>query len=199
MVSWKARIRKLCSIDRAGNALCAWHDSRHERRAFPPRMAPDGYLNCGCSVDEALSSRRASRGIRLAVIFLERRFASIPLFTIHSSSFYRLGMAIGTATSSGIHAQATGFRGKDQKPVNNNFSRSPQARGEIATPYKDHLPPDYWFSLILVYLDGTYYTRDARVAERMAAMSLQMVCMKPESNFFRARTRLYVPVSDGGQ
>ncbi|KAJ7260211.1 hypothetical protein C8J57DRAFT_1436674 [Mycena rebaudengoi] len=53
MVSWKARtrarIRKLCSIDYAGNALCAWHDSRRERRAFPPHMAPDSYLNCGCS------------------------------------------------------------------------------------------------------------------------------------------------------
>ena len=36
--SWKARtdarIRQFCSLNRAGNALCAWHDSRRERRAF---------------------------------------------------------------------------------------------------------------------------------------------------------------------
>lgn len=56
--SWKARteIRKkiFCSLNRAGNALCAWHDSRRERRVYPPRNAPHGYLNCGCSFEEAL-------------------------------------------------------------------------------------------------------------------------------------------------
>ncbi|KAJ7279694.1 hypothetical protein C8J57DRAFT_1125450, partial [Mycena rebaudengoi] len=65
MASWQARtharIRKLCSINRAGNALCAWHDSRRERRAYPPHMAPDGYLNCGCSVDEALFEESLAR------------------------------------------------------------------------------------------------------------------------------------------
>lgn len=49
-----ARIRSFCSLNRAGNALCAWHDSRRERRAYPPRMAPPGYLNCGCTFEEAL-------------------------------------------------------------------------------------------------------------------------------------------------
>ncbi|KIP09909.1 hypothetical protein PHLGIDRAFT_125902 [Phlebiopsis gigantea 11061_1 CR5-6] len=55
---WKkrteARIKLFCSLNRAGNALCAWHDSRRERRTHPPRMAPPGHLNCGCTYDEAL-------------------------------------------------------------------------------------------------------------------------------------------------
>jgi hypothetical protein len=63
--SWKARtdarIRQFCSLNRAGNALCAWHDSRRERRAYPPRMAPPGYLNCGCTYEEALFEESLSR------------------------------------------------------------------------------------------------------------------------------------------
>ncbi|KAJ6610991.1 hypothetical protein B0H10DRAFT_378751 [Mycena sp. CBHHK59/15] len=63
--SWKARtdarIRQFCSLNRAGNALCAWHDSRRERRVYPPRMAPDGYLNCGCTYEEALFEESLSR------------------------------------------------------------------------------------------------------------------------------------------
>ena len=56
-----ARIRAFCSLNRAGNALCAWHDSRRERRAHPPRNAPDGYLNCGCTVEEALFEESLAR------------------------------------------------------------------------------------------------------------------------------------------
>lgn len=63
--SWRrrtdARIRKFCSPNRAGNALCAWHDTRRERRAFPPRMAPPGVLNCGCTVAEALFEESLAR------------------------------------------------------------------------------------------------------------------------------------------
>lgn len=63
--SWRARtdarVRLLCSLNRAGNALCAWHDSRRERRAYPPRMAPPGYLNCGCTFEEALFEESLSR------------------------------------------------------------------------------------------------------------------------------------------
>ncbi|KAI6006935.1 hypothetical protein EDD15DRAFT_2207691 [Pisolithus albus] len=63
--SWRARtdarVRLLCSLNRAGNALCAWHDSRRERRTYPPRMAPPGYLNCGCSFEEALFEESLSR------------------------------------------------------------------------------------------------------------------------------------------
>lgn len=63
--SWKARtdarIRQFCSLNRAGNALCAWHDSRRERRAYPPRMAPPGRLNCGCTYEEALFEESLSR------------------------------------------------------------------------------------------------------------------------------------------
>jgi len=63
--SWKARTdartRLFCSLNRAGNALCAWHDSRRERRAYPPRMAPPGYLNCGCTFNEALFEESLSR------------------------------------------------------------------------------------------------------------------------------------------
>ncbi|KAF9240477.1 hypothetical protein BU15DRAFT_45768 [Melanogaster broomeanus] len=64
-MSWKARtdarIRLFCSLNRAGNALCSWHDSRRERRAYPPRMAPPGSLNCGCTYDEALFEESLSR------------------------------------------------------------------------------------------------------------------------------------------
>lgn len=63
--SWKARtaarVRLFCSLNRAGNALCAWHDSRRERRAYPPRMAPAGYLNCGCQYEEALFEESLAR------------------------------------------------------------------------------------------------------------------------------------------
>jgi len=56
-----ARIRTFCSLNRAGNALCAWHDSRRERRAYPPRMAPPGHLNCGCTFEEALFEESLAR------------------------------------------------------------------------------------------------------------------------------------------
>ncbi|KZP28094.1 hypothetical protein FIBSPDRAFT_927769 [Athelia psychrophila] len=63
--SWQARtearVRHFCSLNRAGNALCAWHDSRRERRAYPPRMAPPGRLNCGCTHAEALFEESLSR------------------------------------------------------------------------------------------------------------------------------------------
>ena len=56
-----ARIRTFCSLNRAGNALCAWHDPRRERRAYPPRMAPPGHLNCGCTFEEALFEESLAR------------------------------------------------------------------------------------------------------------------------------------------
>ncbi|KAG9099112.1 hypothetical protein FRC06_005637 [Ceratobasidium sp. 370] len=63
--SWEARtearIKRFCSLNRAGNALCAWHDSRRERRSYPPRMAPPGYLNCGCTYEEALFEESLAR------------------------------------------------------------------------------------------------------------------------------------------
>ncbi|KAF9003428.1 hypothetical protein BDQ17DRAFT_1425382 [Cyathus striatus] len=63
--SWRNRteVRKriYCSLNRAGNALCAWHDSRRERRMYPPRNAPPGYLNCGCTFDEALFEESLAR------------------------------------------------------------------------------------------------------------------------------------------
>jgi hypothetical protein len=63
--SWRARTearkRIYCSLNRAGNALCAWHDSRRERRAFPPRNAPPGYLNCGCTYEQALFEESLAR------------------------------------------------------------------------------------------------------------------------------------------
>lgn len=63
--SWKrrteARIRKFCSPNRAGNALCGWHDPRRERRMYPPRMAPEGVLNCGCTYEQALFEESLAR------------------------------------------------------------------------------------------------------------------------------------------
>ncbi|KXN84116.1 hypothetical protein AN958_00441 [Leucoagaricus sp. SymC.cos] len=62
---WKrrteARKKLFCSLNRAGNALCAWHDSRRERRQYPPRNAPPGMLNCGCTHEEALFEESLSR------------------------------------------------------------------------------------------------------------------------------------------
>jgi hypothetical protein len=60
-VRTNVRIRTFCSLNRAGNALCAWHDSRRERRAYPPRMAPPGHLNCGCTFEEALFEESLAR------------------------------------------------------------------------------------------------------------------------------------------
>ncbi|KAL7284090.1 hypothetical protein ACG7TL_001370 [Trametes sanguinea] len=57
----EARVKHFCSLNRAGNALCAWHDSRRERRAYPPRNAPPGYLNCGCTFEEALFEESLAR------------------------------------------------------------------------------------------------------------------------------------------
>ncbi|PCH44961.1 hypothetical protein WOLCODRAFT_145266 [Wolfiporia cocos MD-104 SS10] len=57
----EARKRIFCSLNRAGNALCAWHDSRRERRTYPPRNAPPGMLNCGCTFEEALFEESLSR------------------------------------------------------------------------------------------------------------------------------------------
>ncbi|KAF5337698.1 hypothetical protein D9758_017347 [Tetrapyrgos nigripes] len=63
--SWRARTeartRQFCSLNRAGNSLCAWHDGRRERRIYPPRMAPEGYLNCGCTYQEALFEESLAR------------------------------------------------------------------------------------------------------------------------------------------
>ncbi len=47
--------------NRAGNSLCSWHDTRRERRIHPPRMAPDGFLNCGCTSEEALFEESLAR------------------------------------------------------------------------------------------------------------------------------------------
>ncbi|KZV99547.1 hypothetical protein EXIGLDRAFT_220048 [Exidia glandulosa HHB12029] len=57
----EARKKLICASNRAGNTLCAWHDSRRERRAYPPRMAPNGMLNCGCSEEEALFEESLAR------------------------------------------------------------------------------------------------------------------------------------------
>jgi len=63
--SWEkrtqARVRKFCAPNRAGNSLCSWHDGRRERRVHPPRMAPDGFLNCGCTSEEALFEESLAR------------------------------------------------------------------------------------------------------------------------------------------
>ncbi|KAJ8488815.1 hypothetical protein ONZ51_g3306 [Trametes cubensis] len=57
----EARKKLFCSLNRAGNALCSWHDSRRERRVYPPRNAPPGYLNCGCTYEEALFEESLAR------------------------------------------------------------------------------------------------------------------------------------------
>ncbi|KAH9852472.1 hypothetical protein C2E23DRAFT_868631 [Lenzites betulinus] len=60
-VRTEARKQTFCSMNRAGNALCAWHDSRRERRVFPPRNAPPGHLNCGCTFEQALFEESLAR------------------------------------------------------------------------------------------------------------------------------------------
>lgn len=57
----RTRERIFCSLNRAGNALCAWHDSRRERRLYPPRMAPPRTLNCGCTYEQALFEESLAR------------------------------------------------------------------------------------------------------------------------------------------
>ncbi|GJJ10352.1 hypothetical protein Clacol_004578 [Clathrus columnatus] len=57
----RTRERIFCALNRAGNALCAWHDSRRERRRYPPRMAPPRTLNCGCTYEQALFEESLSR------------------------------------------------------------------------------------------------------------------------------------------
>ncbi|KLO16127.1 hypothetical protein SCHPADRAFT_914180 [Schizopora paradoxa] len=57
----QARERKFCAPNRAGNSLCSWHDTRRERRIHPPRMAPNGVLNCGCTTEEALFEESLAR------------------------------------------------------------------------------------------------------------------------------------------
>lgn len=57
----EARVRRFCALNRAGNALCAWHDSRRERRRYPPRNAPDNTLNCGCTYEQALFEESLAR------------------------------------------------------------------------------------------------------------------------------------------
>ncbi|KAJ8083652.1 hypothetical protein AAF712_005661 [Marasmius tenuissimus] len=63
--SWRvqtaAQKRQFGTPNRAGDALCAYHNIRRERRAFPPRNAPAGYLNCGCSDEEALFEESLAR------------------------------------------------------------------------------------------------------------------------------------------
>jgi hypothetical protein len=63
--SWRARtdarIKQFCSLNRAGNALCAWHEPRREKRVYPPRTAPFGTLNCGCTYEQALFEESLSR------------------------------------------------------------------------------------------------------------------------------------------
>ncbi|KAG6918192.1 hypothetical protein DXG01_015980 [Tephrocybe rancida] len=60
-VRTEVRTKIFCSLNKAGNALCAWHDSRRERRSFPPRNAPPGYLNCRCTHEEALFEESLAR------------------------------------------------------------------------------------------------------------------------------------------
>lgn len=63
--SWEARraarVKRFCALNRAGNSLCSWHDSRRERRQYPARNAPPGILNCGCTYDQALFEESLSR------------------------------------------------------------------------------------------------------------------------------------------
>ncbi|KAH7098708.1 hypothetical protein BKA62DRAFT_622246 [Auriculariales sp. MPI-PUGE-AT-0066] len=55
---WQTRTdqRKLmyCSNNRKGSSSCAWHSSRHQPREHAARRAPEGFLNCGCTDEEAL-------------------------------------------------------------------------------------------------------------------------------------------------
>jgi len=57
----EARHKLFCSANRAGNALCSWHDTRRERREYPPRNAPKGRLNCGCTEEETLFEESLAR------------------------------------------------------------------------------------------------------------------------------------------
>jgi len=49
----EARQQIFCSLNRAGSALCAWHDPHRKCRAYPPRNPLPGQ-NCSCTYEEAL-------------------------------------------------------------------------------------------------------------------------------------------------
>jgi hypothetical protein len=57
----EARVRQFCSLNAAGYALCAWHRTRREPRAYRRRAAPPGTLNCGCMHEEALFEESLAR------------------------------------------------------------------------------------------------------------------------------------------
>lgn len=40
---------------------CAWHSSRHQTKKYAPRQAPNGYLNCGCTISEVLFEETLAR------------------------------------------------------------------------------------------------------------------------------------------
>jgi len=62
----EARQQTFCSLNRAGNALCAWHDLHRKCRAYPPRNLPPGHLNCSCTYEEALfEESHAHHGVAL--------------------------------------------------------------------------------------------------------------------------------------
>ncbi|KAH7101065.1 hypothetical protein BKA62DRAFT_657893, partial [Auriculariales sp. MPI-PUGE-AT-0066] len=43
-----------CAGNRSGLSSCSWHASRHQPKVYGSRKAPAGYLNCGCTFEEAL-------------------------------------------------------------------------------------------------------------------------------------------------
>ena len=57
-----ARVKLYCSRDRTKNTICAWHDSRRSNpRPVYQRTTPAGYLDCGCTYEEALFEESLAR------------------------------------------------------------------------------------------------------------------------------------------
>ncbi|KAH7092673.1 hypothetical protein BKA62DRAFT_626091 [Auriculariales sp. MPI-PUGE-AT-0066] len=56
-----ARLMVICAPNRNGISSCSWHATRNKPNAYHARQAQSGYLNCGCSQNEALFEESLAR------------------------------------------------------------------------------------------------------------------------------------------
>jgi hypothetical protein len=63
--SWRARtearVRQFCSMNSSGYRTCVSGHEEHRSFVYPPRAAPAGKLNCGCTYEEALFEESLAR------------------------------------------------------------------------------------------------------------------------------------------
>jgi hypothetical protein len=57
----EARVRQFCSMNSSGYRTCVSGHEEHRSFVYPPRAAPAGKLNCGCTYEEALFEESLAR------------------------------------------------------------------------------------------------------------------------------------------